>query len=107
MGRRCGDQASLFHHFRLDKRVSKDHLLSRIDRFVTAALADMHGRLKPYHSEIGRPDHRVLDVDEIVEPIAELHSLVGFGLPGFPVGQAARLLHLPQQQGAAHQRHRV
>jgi hypothetical protein len=48
MGRRFGDQASLFYQFRLDERVPKDHLLRRIDRFVTAALADMHERLKPY-----------------------------------------------------------
>ena len=41
--------------FRLDDRVPKDHLLRRIDVFVTAALADVHERLKPYYSEIGRP----------------------------------------------------
>ena len=55
MGRRCGDQASLFYQFHLDDRVPKDHLLRRIDCFVTTALADMHERLKPYYSEIGRP----------------------------------------------------
>jgi hypothetical protein len=41
--------------FRLDERVPEDHLLRRIDRFVSAALADMHELLKPYYSEIGRP----------------------------------------------------
>src|SRR3954451_23318115 len=55
MGRRCGDQASLFYQFHLDDRVPKDHLLRRIDCFVTAALRWMHARLKPYYSEIGRP----------------------------------------------------
>jgi transposase len=55
MGRRCGDQASLFYQFRLDDRVPKDHLLRRIDRFVMTALADMHQRLEPYYSGIGRP----------------------------------------------------
>src|SRR5215210_3361698 len=55
MGRRRGDQVSLFYEFRLDERVPKDHLVRRIDGFVTAALADMHERLKPYYSEIGRP----------------------------------------------------
>jgi hypothetical protein len=40
MGRRRGDQASLLYEFRLDDRVPKDHLLRRIDIFVTAALAD-------------------------------------------------------------------
>jgi len=55
MGRRQGDQASFFYHFRLDERVPRDHLLRRIDGFVTVALADMHERLQPYYSEIGRP----------------------------------------------------
>jgi transposase len=55
MGRRCGDQASLFYQFHLDDRVPKDHLPRRIDCFVMTALADMHERLKPYYSEIGRP----------------------------------------------------
>jgi len=45
MGRRRGDQASFFYQFRLDQRVPKDHLLRRIDGFVTAALAGMHARL--------------------------------------------------------------
>ena len=38
MGRR-GEQWSLFYQFRLDERVPKDHLLRRINRFVTAAFA--------------------------------------------------------------------
>jgi hypothetical protein len=55
MGRRGGDQASLFYEFRLDDRVPKDHLLRRIHVFVTAALADIHEQLECYYSEIGRP----------------------------------------------------
>src|SRR5690349_2432365 len=55
MGRRSGDQASLFYEFRLDDRVPKNHLLRRINEFVTAAIADVHERLDPYYSEIGRP----------------------------------------------------
>jgi transposase len=55
MGRQTGDQASLFYEFRLDDRVPKNHLLRRINVFVTAALADVHERLQPYYSEIGRP----------------------------------------------------
>ena len=39
MGRRRGDQASLFYEFRLDDRVPKDHLLRRIDVFVTSVLS--------------------------------------------------------------------
>jgi transposase len=52
LGRQNGDQASLFYEFRLDDRVPKNHLLRQL---VTAALADMHERLQPYYSEIGRP----------------------------------------------------
>src|SRR3954464_8742428 len=55
LGRRSGDQASLFYEFRLDDRVPKNHLLRRINVFVTPALADMHERLQPYYSEIGPP----------------------------------------------------
>ena len=54
MGRRS-EQARLFYQFRLDDRVPKDHLLRRIDRFVTPVLADIRERLQPYYSEIGRP----------------------------------------------------
>jgi len=55
MGRGSGDQASLFYEFRLDDRVPKNHLLRRINVFMTAALADVHEQLDPYYSEIGRP----------------------------------------------------
>ena len=55
MGRRRGDQTSLFCQFRLDERVSKDHLLRRVDGFVTVAVTDMRERLRPYYSDIGRP----------------------------------------------------
>ena len=39
MGRRRGDQRRLFYEFHLDDRIPKNHLLRRIDVFVTAALA--------------------------------------------------------------------
>ena len=55
MGRRRRDQGKLFYEFRLDDRIPKDHLLRRIDVFVTAALADLHQELQPYYSDIGRP----------------------------------------------------
>jgi transposase len=55
MGRQTSDQASLFYEFRLDERVPKNHLLRRINIFLTAALADVHGQLAPYYSEMGRP----------------------------------------------------
>ena len=55
MGRQRGDQTSFFYEFRLDERIPKEHLLRRIDVFVTPVLADMREQLKPYYSEIGRP----------------------------------------------------
>jgi hypothetical protein len=55
MGRQTSDQASLFYEFRLDERVPKNHLLRRINAFVAAALADVHGQLAPYYREMGRP----------------------------------------------------
>ena len=55
MGRQRRDQGKLFYAFRLDDRIPKDHLLRRIDVFVTAALADLHKELDPYYSDIGRP----------------------------------------------------
>jgi hypothetical protein len=45
MGRQSGDQASLIYEFCLDDRVPKNHLLRRINVFVTAALADVHEQL--------------------------------------------------------------
>jgi hypothetical protein len=48
MGRRSGDQASLFYEFRLEDRVPKNHLLRRINAFVTAALTDVHEQLDRY-----------------------------------------------------------
>jgi transposase len=55
MGRQRRDQGKLFYEFRLDDRIPKNHLLRRIDVFVTAALADLHQELEPYYSDIGRP----------------------------------------------------
>src|SRR6188472_1098043 len=55
MGRQCGDQTSLFYAFRLDDRIPKDHLLRRIDVFVTPVLDKVRKQLRPHYSEIGRP----------------------------------------------------
>src|ERR1700726_4816990 len=55
MGRQIGDQASFFYEFRLDDRVPPEHLLRRINRFLTPVLDGMHEQLRPYYSEIGRP----------------------------------------------------
>src|SRR5262245_28882214 len=55
MGRQCGDQASLFYEFRLEDRIPKDHLLRRINVFVTPVLGDVREQLQSFYSEIGRP----------------------------------------------------
>jgi transposase len=55
MGRQDRDQGSLFYEFNLDDMIPKDHLLRRINVFVTAVLGDLHEQLKPFYSDIGRP----------------------------------------------------
>jgi transposase len=55
MGRRDRDQGKLFYEFKLDDIVPADHLLRRMDVFVTTALGDLHAQLKPFYSDIGRP----------------------------------------------------
>ena len=55
MGRQTGDQSQLFYEFRLEDRIPENHLLRRINAFVTAVLADLHEKLEPYYSDIGRP----------------------------------------------------
>jgi len=55
MGRQDRDQASLFYHFNLDDVMPTNHLLRRLDVFVTAVLGDLHDELQPFYSDIGRP----------------------------------------------------
>ncbi len=55
MGRRDRDQANLFYEFTLDEVIPGNHLLRRLDVFVTAVLADLHEQLQPFYSDIGRP----------------------------------------------------
>ena len=55
MGRQRRDQGRLFYEFRLDDRIPANHLLRRINVFVTAALCDLHKDLEPHYSDIGRP----------------------------------------------------
>src|SRR3981081_4205364 len=71
MGRQNSDQASLFYEFRLDERIPKNHLLQRINVFVTAALADVHEQLDPYYSEIGRPS---VDPELMIRMLIALRS---------------------------------
>jgi transposase len=55
MGRQDRDQGQLFYEFNLDEMVPKEHLLRRMNVFVTGVLSDVHQQLKPFYSDIGRP----------------------------------------------------
>jgi transposase len=55
MGRQTGDQSQLFYSFNLEERIPTSHLLRRINPIVTAVLAELRMKLKPFYSEIGRP----------------------------------------------------
>src|SRR6478672_6584372 len=55
MGRQKRDQGRLFYEFRLEDRIPENHLLRRINVFVTVALADLLKELEPHYSDIGRP----------------------------------------------------
>jgi transposase len=55
MGRQQRDQGRLFYEFRLEDRIPENHLLRRMNVFVTVALADLHKELEPHYSDIGRP----------------------------------------------------
>jgi transposase len=55
MGRLRRDQGRLFYEFRLEDRIPENHLLRRMNVFVTVALDDLHKELKAYYSNIGRP----------------------------------------------------
>jgi transposase len=55
MGRQGGDQSQLFYLFNLEGRIPADHLLRRINPEVTRVVANLHAKLAPFYSDIGRP----------------------------------------------------
>jgi len=55
MGRQRRDQGRLFYEFRLEDRIPENHLLRRMNVFVTVALGDLHKELEPHYSDVGRP----------------------------------------------------
>ena len=64
MGRQDRDQGQLFYEFNLDEVISKEHLLRRMNVFVTGVLADLHQQLRPFYSEsAARPSIRTDDPD--------------------------------------------
>jgi hypothetical protein len=54
MGRRKRDQGKLLYEFRLEDRIPDDHLLRRMNLFVTVALADHHKELERNRPALGR-----------------------------------------------------
>jgi transposase len=55
MGRQRRDQGRLFYEFRLEDRIPENHLLRRLNVFVTVVLGDLHKELEPHYSDVGRP----------------------------------------------------
>jgi transposase len=52
---RGGTRASCSTSFRLEDRIPENHLLRRINVFVTTVVADLHNGLESFYSDIGRP----------------------------------------------------
>src|SRR5437764_15479214 len=55
MGRQMGDQSQLFYLFNLERRIPAGHLLRRINPIMTGVFSDLHEKLAPFYSDIGRP----------------------------------------------------
>ena len=55
MGRQTVDQSQLFYLFNLEEQIPADHLLRRLNPIVTQVLVDLHEKLAPFYSDIGRP----------------------------------------------------
>jgi len=55
MGRQMTDQTRLFYEFNLDDRIPPNHLLRRMNGFVSDVLAGIHESLERYYSHTGRP----------------------------------------------------
>src|SRR5262245_2122651 len=55
MGRQRRDQGRLFYEFRLEDRIPENHLLRRMNVFVTVAPADLPTELEAHCSGIARP----------------------------------------------------
>jgi len=83
MGRSRRDQGKLFYEFRLEDRIPDDHLLRRMNVFVTAVLADLHQELKPYYSVHWAPFSRSgADDPDAGDRLLLWHPLGTQALPG-------------------------
>ena len=72
MGERRVMQEALFYGFSLERRVPRNHLLRKIDRFVD--LSEVRAHLEPYYSDVGRPS---------IDPELMMRMLIvgyGFGI---------------------------
>jgi hypothetical protein len=58
IGRQDRDQGRLLYEFNLDEVIPKEHLLRRMNVFVTSALADLHQQLKLTATSAARPSIR-------------------------------------------------
>ena len=55
MGCQSTDQVRLFYSFNLEDRIPSQHLLRRMNVFVSAAFSDLHQEFATYYSHTGRP----------------------------------------------------
>jgi hypothetical protein len=83
MGRQRGDQSQLFHLFNLERRIPACHLLRRINSEVTRVVADLHEKLAPFYSDVGRPS---IDPELMIRMLALLTNG-----PTFPLSTAAQI----------------
>ena len=77
MGRKRRDQGKPFYEFRLEERIRANHLLRRMNLFVSAALANLHKTLEPYYSDIGRPS---VDPELMIRMLIVGHTLISYNM---------------------------
>ena len=83
MGRQRGDQSQLFYLFNLERRIPACHLLRRINSEVTRVVADLHEKLAPFYSDVGRPS---IDPELMIRMLALLTNG-----STFPLSTAAQI----------------
>jgi len=68
MGRQRRDQGRLFYEFRLEDRIPENHLLRRINVFVTVALEGLHKELEPQQRQSRAVKEYLAALDENAQP---------------------------------------
>jgi hypothetical protein len=80
MGRRRRDQGRLFYEFGLEDRIPENHLLRRINVFMTVALEDLHKELEPHYSlqsprrALRAPEQRLELGDDEIASLSSCHG---------------------------------